>query len=70
MKVQDIAFFITFILFLLKRDAKWIIITGIVSLFLSILLFINVKLFTAERLTWYAAAFFSIAIVKSLANRK
>jgi len=63
MKIQDIIFFIVFALLLFKRDPKLMVIVGLVSLLLSIPLFSFWIFFTAERLTWYAAAFFLTAII-------
>jgi len=42
--------------------------TGLLSIFLAMFFFKTMVLFTAERLTWYAAAFFLMAIL--LAIRK
>lgn len=57
MKPQDIAFFIIFfLLFFLKRP-KLFLTAGIISWILAIPLFARWIFFTAERLTWYGAAF-------------
>ena len=58
MKIQDIAFFIILLFLVFKRDTKWAVAFGLISLALSIPLFSFWIFFTAERLTWYAAAFF------------
>jgi len=63
MKIQDIAFFIILALLILKRNPKLAVTCGIVCLILSIPLFSLWIFFTAERLTWYAAAFFLTAII-------
>ena len=63
MKLQDIVFLIAFTFLLYKGNPKWMVIAGVISLFLSIPLFSFWIFFTAERLTWYAAAFFVVAIV-------
>ena len=63
MKPQDIAFFIILAILIYKRDSKLFTIAGIIALLLSIPLFSLWVFFTAERLTWYAAAFFLAAII-------
>ncbi|OGH42868.1 MAG: hypothetical protein A3B53_02365 [Candidatus Levybacteria bacterium RIFCSPLOWO2_01_FULL_42_15] len=63
MKIQDIAFFLVLGVLLFKRDPKFFAIAGIISLILAIPLFSLWIFFTAERLTWYAAAFFLVAII-------
>jgi len=62
-KIQDLAFFIVFIILLIKRDSKLAAGAGIISLILSIPLFSFWIFFTAERLTWYAAAFFLLSVI-------
>ena len=68
MKIQDIIFFIIFISLSIKRDPRLAAGTGIVSLILSIPLFSFWIFFTAERFTWYAAAFFLLTILFQLFN--
>lgn len=63
MKPQDILFFIILGILLYKRDPKLFTIAGIISLVLSIPLFSLWVFFTAERLTWYAGAFFLSAVI-------
>lgn len=63
MKIQDIVFFVALALLILKRNPKLATLFGIASLFLSIPLFSLWVFFTAERLTWYAAGFFLLAII-------
>lgn len=70
MKIQDIIFFIVFALLLFKRDSKWMVIGGLICLVLSIPLFSFWIFFTAERLTWYAAAFFLLSIIFGLWVKK
>lgn len=66
MKIQDLAFFFTLaVLFLLRRPV-WFVWAGLVSLALAIPLFATWTFFTAERLTWYAAAYFLAFILISL----
>lgn len=66
MKPQDIVFIIIFagLFFLKKREAfVW---AGLLCLLGAIPLFAKWIFFTAERLTWYAAAFFLTFIIISL----
>lgn len=57
MKIQDLAFFMVLI-FLLWREKRAPLVTlGLACLALAIPLFWQHIFFTAERLTWYAAAF-------------
>jgi hypothetical protein len=62
MKIQDLGFFLLFCLVLWRRNQRLSIIIGLMSLFLAMPLFKFWIFFTAERLTWYAAAFFALAI--------
>ncbi len=58
MKIQDIIFFISLCsLFVLRRPVLFVW-AGLFCLALAIPLFATWTFFTAERLTWYAAAFF------------
>ncbi len=57
MKPQDILFFIVFIVLMVFRRKKWFVIAGLASFVLAIPLFATWTFFTAERLTWYGAAF-------------
>lgn len=66
MKPQDIAFFIIVIFLFFLRKPKLLIVAGFVCLLTSIPLFAKWIFFTAERLTWYAGAFFLLAIVVNL----
>lgn len=63
MKIQDIVFFVVLALLMIKRDPKIAVFCGIAFLVLSIPLFSFWIFFTAERLTWYGAAFFLLALV-------
>ncbi len=63
MKPQDIIFFIILLVFIYKRNSTWAVFAGLLCLFISIPLFAKWIFFTAERLTWYAAGFFLLAIV-------
>lgn len=66
MKIQDIIFFVTLCLLLVSRKRELLIWFGLGSLVLAIPLFAKWVFFTAERLTWYAAAFFLCFAVISL----
>lgn len=63
MKIQDIAFLVILAILIIKRNAKLAALSGLICLFLSIPLFSFWVFFTAERLTWYAAAFFLLAVI-------
>jgi len=63
MKPQDILFFIVFLLLILTRRQSWLIYAGLVSLVLAVPLFGWWVFFTAERLSWYAAAFLGAACI-------
>lgn len=66
MKPQDIIFFVVLIALLLSRRPKVLVWAGLGSLVLAVPLFSFWIFFTAERLTWYAAAFFLTYILISL----
>ncbi len=65
MKPQDIAFFFVFAVLLAVRKPRLLVGAGLFSLLLAIPLFATWTFFTAERLTWYAAAFFLTFILIS-----
>lgn len=66
MKIQDIGFFVILVALLLVRKPRLFVWAGLGSLLLAIPLFAKWIFFTAERLTWYAAAFFLVFILISL----
>lgn len=69
MKIQDVAFFfILAVLFFLRRPVLFVW-AGLGCLVLAIPLFATWTFFTAERLTWYAAAFFLSSIVLLFTNK-
>ena len=70
MKVQDLAFFVVLALLILRRNPRHAAFCGIICLLLSIPLFYFWIFFTAERLTWYAAAFFLLTIFLLLRTNK
>jgi len=63
MKIQDIVFFLVLFFLIFRKNPRWTVISGLICLVLSIPLFSFWIFFTAERLTWYAAAFFLLAII-------
>ncbi len=68
MKLQDILFSIIFLVLIVVRRPTWFVWAGLISLTLAIPLFATWTFFTAERLTWYAAAFFLMFILISTLN--
>lgn len=66
MKPQDIAFMLAFGVLIAVRRPRLLVLAGLGSLLLAIPLFATWTFFTAERLTWYAAAFFAAYILISL----
>lgn len=66
MKLQDIIFFISLVVLLAFRRPVLFVWVGLGCLVLAIPLFATWTFFTAERLTWYAAAFFLAFILISL----
>ena len=62
MKIQDIIFLILVLTVIWSKSKKLAVVLGLACLVLAIPLFKYWIFFTAERLTWYAAAFFLIAI--------
>lgn len=63
MKSQDILFFIILVLLFWKRSPRLFVWSGLLCLLFAIPLFSFWVFFTAERLVWYAAAFFIVAIL-------
>jgi hypothetical protein len=68
MKIQDIAFLIIFAATVITRKHKPAVVIGLVFLTLSIPLFATWTFFTAQRLTYYAAALFLYATIALLAK--
>jgi len=62
-KFQDLVFLLVFVTICLIRDWKLATIIGLVALLFAVPLFKLWIFFTAERLTWYSAAFILLAIV-------
>lgn len=63
MKPQDVAFLVILAFLIWKRNSRLLVMAGLLALILAIPLFATWTFFTAERLTWYAAAFFFLAII-------
>ena len=66
MKPQDLFFFAVLLVLLGLRKPVYLVWAGLGCLALAIPLFAKWVFFTAERLTWYAAAFFLVFILISL----
>ncbi len=66
MKIQDLGFLVILVIILWSRNARLASIFGLLCLILAMPLFSLWIFFTAERLTWYAAAFFLLAIIQNL----
>lgn len=70
MKLQDLSFFLIFLFILWRRNSRLAVFAGLACLLLAIPLFKFWIFFTAERLTWYAAAFFLYAVVLLMFKKK
>lgn len=67
MKIQDVGFFLVFGIVIALRRPRWFVMAGLVCWVLAIPLFSRWIFFTAERLTWYGAAFvFSFLVISLL----
>ncbi len=66
MKIQDIIFVVVFVFILWRKKYAILPSLGLACLALAIPLFWLHIFFTAERLTWYAAAFFTQFTIFSL----
>lgn len=66
MKVQDLIFGLFFLFVAWRQSEKLAVILGLSFLLAAALLFGFSIFFTAERLSWYAAAFFAQAITFQL----
>lgn len=67
MKPQDILFVAILAIILIKRfDPKWVALLGVSCILLSMPLFSLWIFFTAQRLMWYAAAFFLVSVTLTL----
>lgn len=66
MKIQDLLFTLVFLLILWRQSPGLAAKLGIGSLILALPLFAGHVFFTAERLTWYAAAFLAYAVISGI----
>jgi hypothetical protein len=69
MKLQDIGFFVVYIVLLLTKKPRLFLVAGLISWVLAIPLFAGWIFFTAERLTWYGAAFVFTFLLFSFIGR-
>jgi hypothetical protein len=69
MRPQDLTFIVVFVYLLFKRKPEWFVLVGITCLIVSIPLFYFWVFFTAQRLTYYAAGFFTIAALMLLIKK-
>lgn len=70
MKPQDLIFIVVFLVVIGLHNSKIAAIIGIALLLLSIPLFYEWVFFTAQRLTYYAAALFLVAIILHLISTR
>lgn len=68
MKIQDIGFVTLFALMIIFRKHRFFAHAGLVCLLVAMPLFARWVFFTAERLTWYATAFFLAQILVEMAS--
>lgn len=64
MKFQDILFLFAILFAAWRGKSRISVLAGIACILIAMSLFKLWVFFTAERLTWYAAAFFLLAIVQ------
>jgi len=70
MNLQDIIFLLVVLILLYKRNYKYFIYLGLLSLLISVPLFSFWVFFTAQRLTYYAAAFFLFATILFISKKR
>jgi len=70
MKIQDLGFIFAFIVLIFMRKPVLFASAGLLFLVLAIPLFSMHIFFTAERLTWYAAACFLFSLLLSGQKKK
>ncbi len=66
MKIQDLLFFLITVLLLTRKQKIVLVYAGLAALLLAIPLYSRWIFFTAERLTWYAGAWFFLFIIFSI----
>jgi hypothetical protein len=70
MKPQDALFLLLYAGIIVWRKFSWLVAIGIMCLILAIPLYAKWIFFTAERLVWYAAAFFLTYIIYIMQQSK
>lgn len=70
MKLQDIVFLIIVIVLLTKKNSRWFVVVGLTCFAVALSLFAGWIFFTAERLTWYGAAFIAMSLLISLKEHR
>lgn len=70
MKLQDIVFLIILIALLVKKNPRWFVIFALTCFAVATPLFARWIFFTAERLTWYGAAFIATSLLISLKEHR
>lgn len=66
LKIQDLVFFLVFLLALWRKHNRFSAVICLVCLIVSISLFKLQIFYTAERLTWYAAGFILLSVTQLL----
>jgi 2-polyprenyl-3-methyl-5-hydroxy-6-metoxy-1,4-benzoquinol methylase len=69
-KPQDVLFILIILLLIWKRNPKYFVIAGLLSIIIAMPLFHFWVFFTAERLVWYAAGFLLLAIILFIFDTK
>lgn len=69
MKIQDLSFILALAVFVSIRKPRLSVMAGLFCLLLSIPLFALHVFFTAERLTWYAAALFLLSTIQLIIKK-
>lgn len=68
-KLQDVGFLTVLAILFVIRKPVWFVYAGLLSFVLAIPLFATWTFFTAERLTWYGAAFILTFLLFSFIGR-
>lgn len=70
MKLQDIVFLIILVTLFVRKNPRWFVIFGLTCFIIATPLFAGWIFFTAERLTWYGAAFIATSLLISLKEHR
>jgi hypothetical protein len=70
MKIQDIIFFLVFLFLAYKKDSKFTLTAGLLSILFSIPLFYLHIFFTAQHLLYYSWAFILLTVLIILLKEK